>query len=161
MCFQPSPSSPIHKNPISRRAEVRSLSLSLSHSFLLLFSSTFSLLLTHAHKQSPSFCVITTPTITQTITQISGLPACLSCCILSWWGRKTSRLNALKTGCLTRVQDTVIPRNNMRGNSKNGKTYCQSQLSHMKGHERKSLSTMSLLQSPSLLHRSAQAVPEH
>lgn len=110
MCFQPSPSSPIHKNPISRRAEVRALSLPLSLPF------TFPLVLTHAHKQSPSSCVITILTITQTITQISGSPAC----VLSRRGRKTSGLKALKAGCLTRVPDTVMPRNNTRENSKTG-----------------------------------------
>lgn len=159
MCFQPSPSSPIHKIPISRRAEVRSLSFSPP---LLLSLQHPSSSLPFAYAQSPSFSVIRTPTITQTITQISGLPACLCCHVPSCWGRKKKDKKKKKILQAERIKssvsdkDTVILRNNMSENGKSSKTRCHSQLSRMRGW-RQSLSAAPLLQS--LLRASAPAAP--
>lgn len=102
----------------------------------------------HAHANKAHLLrVITTPTITQAITQIAGSPARLEPPrpVLARReerdgererkseGEKPCGLNALKTGCLTRALDTVTPRNNTRENSKSGKRSCHSRLSHMKG----------------------------
>lgn len=105
------------------------------------FSSSFCLQV-HANK-ARLLRVITTPTITQAITQIAGSPACLEPprpVLVRREERqsggeeeKPCGLNALKTGCLTRALDTVTPRNNTRENSKSRKRSCHSRLSHMKG----------------------------
>lgn len=158
MCSQPSVSSPIHKNPISRRAEVRSLFFSTSLWLFLLFR--FPLFFPLAYKRAPSFCIITTPTITQTITQINGLPACIQTTPPPPSRQKNLQAEHIKQSVWHGGQDSVISRNNMRENSKTGKTYCQSELSHMRG-KHKSVSAKYLLQSRTLFHRSAQALPCH
>lgn len=164
MCFQPSPSSPIHKIPISRRAEVRSLLLSPSSALppALLLLTPFCLrtkqsafFLCHKYSQNYSddysdqwftclFVLLRLVLLRQKKGGGEGKK------------KKKENLQAERIKSSMSDMDIVTLRNNMRENGKSSKTCCHSQLSHMRGW-RQSLSPASLLQSRR--HTSARAAP--
>lgn len=136
MCFQPSPGSPIHKIPISRRAEVRSLSFApppspalppaLAPLCLRAKQSAFFLCHKYSRNYSADYsdqwftCLFVPPPLVLLRQKKKG------------GGRRT---NLQAEGIKSSVSDTdtVILRNNMRENGKSSKTCCHSQLSHMRG----------------------------
>lgn len=139
MCFQPSPSSPIHKIPISRRAEVRSLLLSPSSSLppALLLLAPFCLrtkqsafFLCHNYSQNYS---------RRLLRSVVYLPVCAAASRPAeaekrrWGEKKTKNLQAERIKSSMSDMDIVTLRNNMRENGKSSKTCCHSQLSHMRG----------------------------